>query len=245
MDGSDNALKIGYYILLDILGVSSLAGTPTLLHTWWYLGLSITVIVLFPIIFKLYNKFGWIVVPAWFFLFCSLQLSVSDFTDWLILVPIGILFANRDLLEKCREWKPCQKRAASAVVKFVLFTGLLLLLLLLYIQLDMDNTAYGAKLAGNLLSLSVVLWVWLFLDGLPIVAPVLAFFGRHSMNIFLFHNFLRKRWMTDQLYSLHYVPVIVFALLMVSTLISIGINALKKYSGYDRLVQRIHQRLGA
>lgn len=242
-DGAD-ILHTAYYMLLDILGVSRLLGTPSLLGTWWYLGVTITIIVLFPVLFKLFQRVGWLLIPSFYFLFCALQIEPSRFNRWLLLVPIGIFFAEENILERCKLASLVSNRIVNLLLKLVLMTFALVLSAYLFTaNYRPDNN--GLLLFSTLFPVCVVVWVYLFLADLPVIAPVLAFFGKHSMNLYLSHNFLRGRWFTDHIYSFEHFALIVLVLLLESTLLSIGINALKKYSGYDRLIQRLHTRLGA
>ncbi|MCD8333901.1 MAG: acyltransferase [Clostridiales bacterium] len=237
-------LLSAYYLLLDALGLSELMDTPSLIHTWWYMGLALTVIFLFPIMYKLYQKIGWVLIPAFFCLLCCLRLDISDFNRWLVLIPVGILFADRNLLERIKAHQVVKRRSLDFVLKF--FGISVIILLLAYLAADSyEVSSYGTKVLSCLLAIAVVLWVYLFLNGLPVISPILAFLGKHSMNIFLIHNFLRDRWFEAQIYSCKHFALIVLVLLLASTVISVGINALKKYSGYDRAVQKLHQRLGA
>ncbi|MCD8146499.1 MAG: acyltransferase [Clostridiales bacterium] len=237
-------LLSAYYVLLDALGLSNLADTPSLIATWWYMGLALTVILLFPMMFKLYQKFGWVLIPAFFCLLCSLQLDISDFNRWLVLVPIGILFADRNLLERIKAHPVAKRPSVDFLLKFLGTSGIVLLLA--YLSADSyEIEAYGAKLLPGLLAIAVVIWASIFLTNLPVVSPILAFLGKQSMNIYLIHNFLRDRWFETQIYSCKHFVLIVLVLLAISTVLSIGINTLKKYSGYDHLVQKLHQWLGA
>lgn len=237
-------LLSAYYLLLDALGLSNLTDTPSLIHTWWYMGLALTTIFLFPILYKLYEKFGWVLIPAFFCLLCSMQLDISDFNRWLVLIPVGILFADRNLLERIKEYPVSKRPSVDFLLKFLGTSGAILLLA--YLSADSYEVyAFGTRVLPCLLAVVVVLWVYLFLSGLPVVAPVLAFLGKHSLNIFLIHNFLRDRWLEAQIYSCKHFALIILVLLSLSTVISVGVNALKKYSGYDRAVQKLHQRLGA
>ncbi|MCD8188653.1 MAG: acyltransferase [Clostridiales bacterium] len=237
-------LHAAYYMLLDILGVSDLFNTPSIIGTWWYLGLAITIIVLFPILFKLYQQMGWVLIPALYCLFCALQIEPENNNSWLLLVPVGIFCAEENILERCKVASLVSNRAVNGGLKLILATCPLLLSAYLFAE-NYGTENYGMLLFSTLLPVCVVIWVYLFLSSLPLIAPCLAFLGKHSMNIYLSHNFLRDRWFQDHIYSFGHFILIVLVLLAESTLLSIGINALKKYSGYNRLTQKIHMLLGA
>jgi membrane-bound acyltransferase YfiQ involved in biofilm formation len=79
--------------------------------------------------------------------------------------------------------------------------------------------------------------VWI--DKVPGVNTVLAFIGKHSMNIFLAHNFVRIVWYYDFTYSFKSWWLITLVLLAISIVLSICIEALKKLLRYDKLLLRL------
>lgn len=65
----------------------------------------------------------------------------------------------------------------------------------------------------------------------------LAFIGRHSMNIFLFHTFIFCFWFRDFIYASRN-PIIIFSLLLgICLIISIVLEYIKKYTIY-RLMKK-------
>lgn len=68
---------------------------------------------------------------------------------------------------------------------------------------------------------------------------ILEFFGRHSMNIFLIHSFIRGGYMADFTYSFKHFALIVIILFTISLLISIVLEYCKKIIKIDLLVDKI------
>lgn len=233
-----DAFTFLYHMFLDMLGISRLLNTPALINTWWYMGLALTVIFIFPVMMKLYGHFGRILIPAYFCLFCALQLDKGNYSRWMVLVPIGIWFADHNILEKCKAWKNSKKSRFSVMVKFIVISAIMLLSATVFAW-NYNTKNYSTILLDVLLTLCTVLWVYLFLADLPFISRILEFLGIHSMNIFLIHSFLRGRWLQAHIYSFRHFVLIVLVLLVESTLISIGIELLKKYSGYNNLVRKL------
>ena len=233
-----DAFRFLYYMLLDMLGLSRLFGTPALINTWWYMGLALTVIFIFPIMIKVYRHYGGIVIPAMFCLFCAFQLEKTDFSRWLFLVPIGILFADRRILEKCKEWKLHQNHLFSQIFKFGLLSACLVLSAVFWAK-NYYTKDYSTFFIDTMLTICVVLWVYLFTADIPVLSNILGFLGKHSMNIFLIHSFLRVRWCPEHIYSFKNFLLIILVLLAESTALSILIEILKNHCGYLRLVQKL------
>lgn len=79
---------------------------------------------------------------------------------------------------------------------------------------------------------------------IPGIHQVLLFLGKHSMNIFLVHTFIRQYFWKDYVYASGYFAINFLALLLPSLVISIIMEWLKKVSGYNRLIQNICVKIG-
>ncbi len=78
-----------------------------------------------------------------------------------------------------------------------------------------------------------------FINGIKYINNILLFIGKHSMNIFLIHTFIRATYFRKFIYSFHYSLLIIFVLLIISLCISLFIELLKKYSKYNNLLKYI------
>lgn len=78
-----------------------------------------------------------------------------------------------------------------------------------------------------------------FLFSLPGLKQVLRFLGVYSANIFLVHNYIRRVWFYDFTYSFKYPLLIVSVLMIISLMLSIGIEFLKKVLHYNEAVGKI------
>ena len=48
------------YFLIEGLGMANLFGTPSIVGTWWYMSLAISLVIVIPILVKVYSKIGFV-----------------------------------------------------------------------------------------------------------------------------------------------------------------------------------------
>ena len=68
---------------------------------------------------------------------------------------------------------------------------------------------------------------------IPVIQQLLCFFGKHSLNIFLIHTFIRFNFFTDFIYSFRYFWLITLVLFGISLGISIVLEWIKKGIRFD------------
>lgn len=64
----------------------------------------------------------------------------------------------------------------------------------------------------------------------------LAFLGKHSMNIFLFHTFIFYMWFQDIIYITRNLLVLFLELLISCLLISVVLDSIKKLIRFDTVI---------
>lgn len=67
------------------------------------------------------------------------------------------------------------------------------------------------------------------------ILTTMAFLGKHSMNIFLFHTFIFSHWFKDFIYSSRNPFIIFFLLLGICVIISVFLEQIKKVTIYRLL----------
>lgn len=82
-----------------------------------------------------------------------------------------------------------------------------------------------------------------FVNPLPLIGNILNVLGRHSMNIFLIHNFIRVVWYYDFTYSFQYAGLIVSVLMGISLLVSVCIEWIKKFVHFNQAVDWVIKRI--
>lgn len=75
------------------------------------------------------------------------------------------------------------------------------------------------------------------------VTNTLEFLGKHSFNIFLFHTFIYYYWFSDFIYASRNPVIIFFLLLVITVIVSVGIEYLKKIIGFYKIQTWILTRL--
>jgi uncharacterized protein YqhQ len=189
----------------------------------------------------MYRAMGPILIPAGFLTFCVLGFTKNDYTRWIFLLPVGIWFADWKLLDKFQNWKIVQNKFLNFLFKFIPVSVLVCVFAMIS-AFNEKTTENYMIIVDTIFSVVVILWIC-FIKDLPIISRVLGYLGKHSMNIFLLHNFLRVRWCPAHVFSFRHFALIVVMLLLESLLMSVVLEFVKKHSGYNRLVKKIYARI--
>lgn len=237
--GPDLAEGIVYF-LLDGLGVADLFGTPTLVATWWYMSFAIVIIIIFPLLILLYKKIG----SVGTLLFAAImpriiKVNYEPMEDWFLVIIFGIIFADCNLLVRMKEKKFTDKVIWDKAIKLLLC--FLLLQLGVFLREDCE-LGFFFEFRHGILCLLVIYVIYEFLPDIKYLNTMLIFIGKHSMNMFLIHTFIRHVYFNDFTYSFKYPVLIVAVLFSISLVISILIEQMKKWIGYNRLVESLRKR---
>lgn len=237
--GSDVAKAIIYF-LLDGLGIADLFETPMLTDTWWYMSYAIVIIIVFPLLILLYKKIG----SMGMLLFVAIlpriiSIHYEPFENWFLVIIFGIIFADNNLLVRMKEKKFTKNIIWDKVIKLLLCFLLLHLGVFLRESCDLG---FFFEFRHGLLSLLVIYVIYEFLPDMKYLNTMLIFTGKHSMNMFLTHTFIRYVYLNEFTYSFRYPIVIVAVLFSLSLVLSILIEQMKKWIGYNRLVENLRKR---
>ena len=212
-------------VIIDFLGLSNLFSAHTLLDTWWYMSAAFIFIVLTPFFVKRNDDLIWFLLMEIIFLrfihgtngegvFTGVNSAYPFLTPFLF----GMLFAKYRLFDKMGGFLTKKKRFFIEV----------LLMLVCFRAYGGINIAYYWELAWGLIPLVFILFFTEFVIPLPIVKECLVFLGFHSLNIYLLHNFLRQIYLTYFVYAWKHFLIIVFALLLMSVMLSYVVEGVKK-----------------
>ena len=229
------------HALVDAVGLAELFGTPTFLATFWYMSLATLIVVLVPILLGLARRYGYGTLFALAVLLRVFFEPVAGATfaylpNYLACVVAGMWAAETNVIGRFRN------REMGAFAELSTFVALLVLgAICLYLR---QKTRQSSLLPiwDAVIPLLTCCIMCRWIDKLPVLAPVLDLIGRHSMNIFLAHNFVRIMWYYDFTYSFKKWWLIVIVLLVISLVISECIQILKRVTGYDNLVRHLHER---
>ena len=94
-----------------------------------------------------------------------------------------------------------------------------------------------------LIPFAFILFCIEFVIPLRFLRTVLKFLGKHSMNIFMVHTFIRYNYLADYIYSQKHFAVVVLVLTALSLLVSVVLEWLKRISRYQILIDHLLQNV--
>lgn len=231
----------GGKFFLDMIGLSDLFGTSKFIPTWWYMSLAIVLIFVMPFLLRGYAKIGGLMVPLAVLLprALHLQWDKSDLLRWMLCIILGIWFADRNIFERIMEWKLSQKKAVRVGIFLLSVIGLL-------VCIKVRQSVFGEEfldIMDGVVPAYVIVFCYLYIIQIKYLRQVLMFLGKHSMNMFLTHTFLRAVWLDKFIYAWNNVVLIVLVLTLTSLALSIVIEFLKKILHYNTLTEQAVQRV--
>ena len=232
-----------YNMLVDISGLAYLFNTPTLNGTWWYMTLAIFIILMIPFIARLTKKFGPL-LTIMLCIFIPRLISQSNITRWFMAIALGVICAQYDLFAKAKSFMITKNRFLSKLIKFVLLTAVLIGLFCARVKLGKSGeSSFSYELNDNFTPIFYCYYCYEFIVGIPIVRHILIFIGKHSMNVFLLHTFIRQYMLRDFVYSFEHFALITLVVLVMSLVISIVLEIIRKYLGYNQLIKFIDKKI--
>ena len=238
------------YILLDFMGLSCLMGTPTLNGTWWYMSLAVFIVMIVPLIAKLNKNHGTFFTMMLFLFVPRLisaggNFSVGESTNivrWGFSAFLGVVFAQNDLLAKMKAFKITSNKYFSKAIKFITATALFVLLYSMYIRIGGSFANYCYEFRDCFIPVFVIYYFYDFIIDIPVLKNILMFIGKHSMNIFFTHTFIRVYIFEAFTYSFGNWFLIDLVLLLDSIAVSIVMEYLKKLIRYEKLMNKLLSR---
>ena len=222
------------YMIIDALGLAKLLGTPLFCLTWWYMSLAIVLIMIFPFVHSIMEKYQWVVVVASIIVprACGFGQS-TDLFRYLLAYTLGMYFAQNDLLARIKEKFMEQNVAGKLLSLIVSLIGLAVIIKC------RQNAWIGWKYLdfwdGFAAMYMIVISYIYILNGKWIVKG-LGFLGKHSMNIFLIHSFYRDVFFHEFTYSFYYAWLDYIVLMAISLVTSIVLEWFKKLIRYEKFI---------
>ncbi len=236
---SDGGILYGIIqMVIEFLGLSDIMGTSTLNTTWWYMSAAVLFVLSVPLFAKLFKKIGTIstlllvvFVPR----IIGWEYSNSSYMTFLFCLLLGMFFAENNLMMKIANFKIVNNRILNKIIKFILETIFIILMYFVYSNLPAKlfwEIRYG------IIPVCLMCYLYEFFIDIPIIKQTLKFLGKHSMNIFLIHTFIRATYMRDFIYSFGNWIIIAIVLLGISLVLSIVLELFKKLIRYGDLVKK-------
>lgn len=222
------------YMIIDALGLAKLLGTPLFCLTWWYMSLAIVLIMIFPFVHSIMEKYQWVVVVASIIVprACGFGQS-TDLFRYLLAYTLGMYFAQHDLLARIKEKFMEQNMAGKLLFLIVSLIGLAVIIKC------RQNAWIGWKYLDfwdGFAAMYVIVISYIYILNGKWIVKGLGFLGKHSMNIFLIHSFYRDVFFHEFTYSFYYAWLDYIVLMAISLVTSIVLEWFKKLIRYEKFI---------
>ena len=222
------------YMIIDALGLAKLLGTPLFCLTWWYMSLAIVLIMIFPFVHSIMEKYQWVVVVASIIVprACGFGQS-TDLFRYLLAYTLGMYFAQHDLLARIKEKFMEQNVAGKLLSLIVSLIGLAVIIKC------RQNAWIGWKYLDfwdGFAAMYVIVISYIYILNGKWIVKGLGFLGKHSMNIFLIHSFYRDLFFHEFTYSFYYAWLDYIVLMAISLVTSIVLEWFKKLIRYEKFI---------
>lgn len=222
------------YMIIDALGLAKLLGTPLFCLTWWYMSLAIVLIMIFPFVHSIMEKYQWIVVVASIIVprACGFGQS-TDLFRYLLAYTLGMYFAQHDLLARIKEKFMKQNVVGKLLSLIVSLIGLAVIIKC------RQNAWIGWKYLDfwdGFAAMYVIVLSYIYILNGKWIVKGLGFLGKHSMNIFLIHSFYRDVFFHKFTYSFYYAWLDYIVLMAISLVTSIVLEWFKKLIRYEKFI---------
>lgn len=222
------------YMIIDALGLAKLLGTPLFCLTWWYMSLAIVLIMIFPFVHSIMEKYQWVVVVASIIVprACGFGQS-TDLFRYLLAYTLGMYFAQHDLLARIKEKFMEQNVAGKLLSLIVSLIGLAVIIKC------RQNAWIGWKYLDfwdGFAAMYVIVISYIYILNGKWIVKGLGFLGKHSMNIFLIHSFYRDVFFHEFTYSFCYAWLDYIVLMAISLVTSIVLEWFKKLIRYEKFI---------
>ena len=222
------------YMIIDALGLAKLLGTPLFCLTWWYMSLAIVLIMIFPFVHSIMEKYQWVLVVASIIVprACGFGQS-TDLFRYLLAYTLGMYFAQHDLLARIKEKFMEQNVAGKLLSLIVSLIGLAVIIKC------RQNAWIGWKYLDfwdGFAAMYVIVNSYIYILNGKWIVKGLGFLGKHSMNIFLIHSFYRDVFFHEFTYSFYYAWLDYIVLMAISLVTSIVLEWFKKLIRYEKFI---------
>lgn len=246
---NDSILLGVWNMITDFFGIRHLFGQDPLTGTWWYMSAAVMYVILFPVLFASFRKFGSLITIL--LVSCLPWITGSGFpggTNFVSFLPaftMGMAFAWGGWFDRLDQFRNNRsfsgKPFCSFLLRFLPETVLLALCCNLYSLLPTDQYWNFKYL---IVPVVVVLWLRDFVMHSPVrtLDTILVFLGKHATNIFLIHTFIRAYYLPDLTYGWGHFGLTLLFLLASSLALSYMVELLKKLTKYDQNMDRLFEK---
>ena len=226
-------------IIINFFGLSFIFRTPEINATW-YMSLALLFIFLIPILINVKQKYGYMIIVITVIFVPRVLNIYNTFICFIFPMILGMICADKKIIQKVSNFHIIKNNIINKILKFIIGLSIGIILYKIYPKLQSDILW---ELKFGIIPLYFICFLYEFILQIPILKNILYFLGKHSMNIFLIHDFIRTTYLTDFLYSFKHFALIVFVLLIISLLISILVELFKKLIRYNKIIEKINTNM--
>lgn len=221
---------------IDGLGIRDYLGTPTFNSTWWYISFAYLLILIVPTWSIWYRREKILALLLPLALSAYLIQDNNSFNSWmlsdLIIIPIGIMFADENLFEKIANLKLLQPPVINKILKLFLYG--LVTIFSLYIR-KKYNFVY---ITDPALAVIVAVVYYEYIAKVKWLNILLMFLGKYSRDMWLCQVAVLLIALQNNIYKLGY-PILIFIVAVLVTLfVSIAIGWFENKTGYSCMVDK-------
>lgn len=213
-------------LILDFFGIINAFGWYGYNATWWFYSCIILLYIIFPFLYNSYQKdvllTTLIVIIACFLpipLFDNAKLYIVSFYMGIVYCMYNNTPPTNTLMVSCRinKW----------------------LLLLLVCIASVERMLIRESIFFDSILVTLLVLLYNFFRLSKPFTILLAFLGRHSMDIFLFHTFIYSHWFKAEIYASRNPVIIFLTLLVVCVIISLILEQIKKLLRINNLINKV------
>lgn len=232
-------------ILTDFFGFNNLLDLQQLNGTWWYMSCAIVFIIILPFIVKLEKSMGrgylllllTIIIPR---VMNIVWVNRNVCMPYIFVYVLGIVSAKYKWVDRIINYKVIRNDLGNKVIKFILEVILIMIGIKLYFRLP---TEIFWEIKYGIIPFFVMIWCIEFIINIPLISNILKLLGKHSMNIFLIHTFIRGIYLSDFIYSFYHFILITGVLLFISLAVSILIEKIKEIIKYNFMIEKLLKKI--
>ena len=197
--------------------------------TWWFNQLIIILWLIFPVLFWMIN---------------------NKYLRWIVLSVSMIIFRTYELAFVLGIYLALYQGVIDLIIRKMSKPGLLVLLTGMFVGLCVNREcAMVGRMAGiyadPYIAFFLACMVAIMTKKMHYQMPLMAYLGKHSMNMYMVHTFIFAYFFHDFIYSFQY-PIFIFLALLFSSLgVSVVLETLKIQLKFYVLVSRITNKLSA
>ncbi|MDR2098744.1 MAG: acyltransferase [Rickettsiales bacterium] len=227
--------------ILNFLGLQNIFRLPSYNQAWWFISVIFVMYAMFPLLRFSMRRLGRasFVVPAAFF---ALQftaqytgripyINIPFITNWAFPFVFGMWLAQNNVFARTKDFDESLS-TDGRVLHFFIYIAVIGALVW---QRQYGYGAIKSFYIDGILAFFIINFLNGYFTGISWLKSAMLFAGRHSFNIFLFHNIIYETYFPKAFYELG-SPVAAFAALMsVSIVVSIMLERLKGGIGFYKL----------